>query len=442
MLAASCDTGNDEQIPLYKVIRGDFERSIEIDGFVEPVNSTVISCPPRISGTVAFLVEDGLPVKQGDLLFTIESTNLQTQYDQVMQNLETYRAELAKTRADLDMQFALLEAEVKNNDASIKISELDTLQLQYLTPNQSRIKQLELEQVKIRKAVNEKKLKNTTTIHQSEIRTKEIQIQQFERQEETFRKQIEDLDVRAPKDGIAIRSVSQMTGLKLKASDQIYGGMPMIILPENTGMKVVMQIPEADFRGIEMNDSVSFTFDAMPSNTGYGKITKKAAVASSGSGGGMTVLGGGSVIIMRSGSQQQSKVKFYEVEALIDSAALMPEPGYSADCHIVMDIVSDTLFVPLIAVFEVDSMKVVYVKSGRRFEMRQVETGFSSIKETLITKGLEGNESIALIKPKKAKKIEQKSKEVEKIEEKIEAIEETSDGIEAIEQKIEIIENQ
>jgi hypothetical protein len=97
--------------------------------------------------------------------------------------------------------------------------------------------------------------------------------------------------------------------------------------------------------------------------------------------------------------KENSKVKFFDIEVSIDSALVMPEPGFTTYCCVFLKQVKDTLAIPQIAVFEKDSMKVVYVKQAKGFDVHQVSTGITSPKEVIITAGLQGNEVIALIQP-------------------------------------------
>jgi multidrug efflux pump subunit AcrA (membrane-fusion protein) len=117
----------------------------------------------------------------------------------------------------------------------------------------------------------------------------------------------------------------------------------------------------------------------MPENKAWGKITKKAPV--------------GQPI------STDSKVKFFEIEATVDSFIVIPGPGLSAECRVILKRVPEAIVIPQIAIFEEDSMKVVYVKTKNGFELRQIETGVSSPKEAVITKGLAKDERIALSKP-------------------------------------------
>ncbi len=96
---------------------------------------------------------------------------------------------------------------------------------------------------------------------------------------------------------------------------------------------------------------------------------------------------------------EKSSVKAYEIIIGVDSCHLQMKPGLSARCSIIIDQVKDTIVVPASAIFTVDSLKTVYVADGKYFKPVTVETGLSNSSETIITQGLVGDESIALMEP-------------------------------------------
>ncbi len=95
------------------------------------------------------IVEDGIRVEEGDTLVIIEDKRLITNYNEDLINLENANAELSKSKADLEMQYAIMEAQVKTNETDTEIANLDSVQMQYLTPNQRKIRELELKQAAI-----------------------------------------------------------------------------------------------------------------------------------------------------------------------------------------------------------------------------------------------------------------------------------------------------
>lgn len=376
----SCNKNNKEEISTYPIITSNFENSLVIDGVAEPVRYTTITCPSNVDAIITYLVDDGTYVNEGDVVCILEDNDRKTIHDNLVIQLETAVTELSKVKADLQMQYALLEAQVKNNKADTEIAQLDSLQLHFATPTQKRIKELELERVIIEKNKFEKKIESLEIINQSEVRKLELNIQQLTNRLTSAKTILDGLTIRAPRKGLTVLSNSRMTGEKLKAGDNVWNNMPLITMPEVSEMKVKMMASEVDFRQINENDSVSFSFDAMPGNVAYGKITKKIPVGQP--------------------YKRDSKVKFFEVEASVDSALQVPESGLTANCKVFIKQVHDTIAVPQIAIYEEDSLKVVYVRTKKnKYEVRQITTGLSSSKEAIVSDGLKTGEVIALIKP-------------------------------------------
>lgn len=377
-LTVSCS--HDPDVSTYTVSYGNFSNSMVIEGYVEPVNSTTLTSPMPCDGTIQFLVEDGEQVEEGQVVCIIEWQQLQNEYDQMTIALENAEVGINKTQADLNMQFALLEAQVRTNDADTRIAQMDSLQIAFMSPGQRTIKELELERASIEKARYEKKLNALKVIQQTEIKKLELEIQRFRTNVQSVKERLDALTLKAPRGGLILRANSPLTGTKLNVGDPVWSRFPVATMPEFEQMKVKIMAPEADFKSINVNDSVFYTFDAMPGNTGSGKILKKSP--------------------MGQPYKRGSTVKFFEIEASIDSVQTMPEPGFTANCRIIFKQSENVISIPQIAIFEEDSLKIVFVRNQGRFEKRQVLTGISSQKESVITAGLKEGDIITLSKPK------------------------------------------
>jgi len=377
-LLFSCQSHDQSQPSTYTVKTTVFEDIIEINGIVEPIQTASIGCPREADGIITFIVKDGAYVNEGDTVCILEDSNLKKRYDEAVVNLETAKAELEKTKADLALKYALLEAQVKNNAAQTDISNLDSLQLQYSTPNQQKIKRLELRQVAIEKEKLDKKLKSLAIINQSELKQTEFQIQRLTAEIQSSKEQLDGLVIKSPKKGIVSRA-QHYSGRKVQEGDNLWYGMAMVNIPDLSKMKVIITASEGNYKRISENDLIEYSFDAMPKNKAWGKILKKSPV--------------GKPI------KEDSKVKLFEIEATMDSAGIIPGPGLSANCKVILKRVKDTIVIPQIAVFEQDSMQVVFVKNGVKFEMRQVTIGTSSPKSAIVVSGLKVGEKISFVKP-------------------------------------------
>ncbi len=384
----SCSKKQEKEILIHNFGNSVFEDIVELDGMVNSVRSVTINAPDRINAEIIFLVEDGKQVKEGDIVCVLESRELINDYEELLRDLENTKANLEKSKADLNMKYAMLQAQVKSIEAQTQIANLDSAQLKFSSPNQRKITELNLRRAAIEKSKLEKKLKAVESINKSQLKGLEVRISRWENRIQSAQEMIEQLTIKAPQAGLAMRGESWYTGLKLQEGDQVESDMPLITIPDLNEMKVIIQASEASYKRINENDPVEITFDAMPGNKAWGKITRKSPI-------GQPVARG-------------SKVKTFEVEASVDSSLTIPTPGLSARCNVIVKRIKNAVVIPQLAIFDEDSSKVVYVKSKSGYEKRKVTTGASSPSRTVITSGLNGKEQISLIKPEANKVIQKK----------------------------------
>ena len=379
---AACSPNGSSTSATYEIKRCDYEDILIIEGYTESVNSVNINCPPDVDGTIISIVETGTYVKQGEVVCVIEDVNIADNYERLMLALESAYAELEKLKASQQLETALLEAQVKNNDAEALLADFDSLQMLYMSPAERRTKELQLERAAIERARLMKKVDASKVMQEIDVMRIEKNIERIKRNMDDEQKKLESLSIRAPRDGIAIRAKRwPWSSATWTIGDNVWNGRTIITLPDFDEMKVIFHAKETEYKRLQIGDSIMYTFDAMPQNRAWGHITKMASI-------GQTRTEG-------------SQVKTFEIEATIDSLLSPVEPGLSARCHIYLRHIPDTIVVPTISIFDKDSLKVVYVQKGRKHEERIVTLGLSSPKTTIISDGLKEGESISLIKPQK-----------------------------------------
>lgn len=378
----ACSPNGSSTSATYEIKRCDYEDILIIEGYTESVNSVNINCPPDVDGTIISIVETGTYVKQGEVVCVIEDVNIADNYERLMLDLESAYAELEKLKASQQLETALLEAQVKNNDAEALLADFDSLQMLYMSPAERRTKELQLERAAIERARLMKKVDASKVMQEIDVMRIEKNIERIKRNIDDEQKKLESLSIRAPRDGIAIRAKRwPWSSATWTIGDNVWNGRTIITLPDFDEMKVIFHAKETEYKRLQIGDSIMYTFDAMPQNSAWGHITKMASI-------GQTRTEG-------------SQVKTFEIEATIDSLLSPVEPGLSARCHIYLRHIPDTIVVPTISIFDKDSLKVVYVQKGRKHEERIVTLGLSSPKTTIVSEGLKEGETISLIKPQK-----------------------------------------
>jgi hypothetical protein len=244
---------------------------------------------------------------------------------------------------------------------------------------QQKITTLELKKASIEKERYTSKLRLLKTINEFELKKLRLQIARLENRVSNIKNTLGEMTILATQKGLALRSKSPYNNLKLNEGDVVWQGIAIVVMPDLSQMKVVMKVAESDFKRITVGDSVGYTFDSAPLNYAFGKIISKASVGNPVS--------------------RDSKVKFFDITASVDSFLVIPEPGISAKCTITLKSVPDTIVVPQLAIFEEDSLKIVYVSTQRQFERREILLGESTQKEAVVVAGLVGDEIISFVKP-------------------------------------------
>lgn len=376
----SCSSKNGEELTCYTVERGAFVDVLRVEGFTESLGSVTLTCPPDVDGSIEYLVESGTMVKKGDTLCIIEDLSIEERYDNLLIDLENSYADLESTKANAQLELAMLEAQVRTNEAETQIAGLDSVQLLYLSPTERRIKELQMEQSAIRRERLNKQVDKQKIIQQADIKKAESKISRIERRVESQRELLQSLILLAPRDGLAIRARrNPWTAQTWLVGDNVWNGRAVVTMPTIDSMKVLIYAQETEYKRIEVGDSVEYTFDAMPDNRAWGRITKLSPMG-----------------LKRT---EGSEVKTFEVEASVDSVLHPLDPGLSANCRIFLQHVPDTLVVPTVCVYKRDSVDVVYVRKGNKYEERVVRLSITTPRSSVIADGVNEGEQITLIKP-------------------------------------------
>jgi multidrug resistance efflux pump len=362
----------------------DYIESIESDGTVQAVISNIVVAPRVWSDMkVSHLLKEGVYVKKGDTVCILEAAELMKNLEKLKTDLEKIQTAKDSLEATQAMQLSVLEAQVETNKAQMEISMLDSIQLKFAPEVRKRLINLEMEKVKIEKMKLEKKLAAQKKITASEIAQFTARIAMQENQVQRFQDQANSLYLKAPVDGLVIRAempewVTSL-GFKVEEGNTVYSSMPIFQIPDISKMQVSVEVPEADYKRINENQKVEIKIVSVQGLTTTGKVLRKSLATKQ--------------------RDQKSAVKSYEVIVSIDSCDSKMSPGLGATCRITINNIKDTLVVPSAAIFTKDSLKIVYVATDHKFVPVQVESGLSNSSESIITKGLKGNETVALVEP-------------------------------------------
>lgn len=366
----------------------DYLETIEAEGTVQAVKNNILITPRVYSNLkVAYLAKEGSFVKLGDTVCILSATDLMTAFEQFKTDLEKMEGEKRSLEAKSAMQLSLLEAQVATNNAKMEITMLDSVQLKFAPPVKQKLIALEMEKVKIEKRKLEKKLTAQQIIDKSELSQIGSRIMIQNNRIQTYQAQINSLKLTAPCDGYVMHSEGptfytgdgSTIGGKIEEGTRVFSNMALLQIPDNGKMQVSVEVQEADYKRINNNQKVQITVEAASNLRTTGKIDRKS--------------------LANKNRDEKSQIKSYEIIISVDSCDIKMKPGLSAYCKIFIDEVKDTIVIPASAIFTRDSTKIVYVADDDKFLPVAIETGTANSSETIVTRGLSGNETLALTEP-------------------------------------------
>jgi HlyD family secretion protein len=365
------------------VKRGTFTEELTEEGTVRAINSINITAPTisyRYGGLkITNIVPDGKEVNKGDTILVFDPSEIKKAIIDAEQKLEIANAEYEKLKATQQSEIEDLESDYEISSISQEISKINFEQSVYESDITKKEIRLKLETANIALSRAKEQIENRKKIQQEDLYQKTLSIKQLTTLLDEANSSIKNLFVLSPAPGIAIIEQNWMTRQKWGVSDQPYSGTKVIELPDLNEMMAIVNINEVDVSKILPGMKVLITPDAYSDSTLSGKVTSVANLAQN--------------------KEYDSKIKIFPVQIKIDGKSKNLMPGLTVSCKILINEVTDTVFIPIIAVFKDQGSEFVYVKSGSGFNRRNIKVGASNTDFVIVSEGLSGNEEIALNDP-------------------------------------------
>ena len=213
-------------------------------------------------------------------------------------------------------------------------------------------------------------------INAAELKQTALQVDQAKIKLQRAQKDLDQLTLIAPDSGLVVyREIWGGGGMeKVKVGSTPWRSQPLLEIPDQSKMKVVIKINEVDISRLALEQKVTITLDALVDTIFTGVVTDIAALAH---------------------TDRKTKKNVFDIEVTINEMDLRLKPGMTAHCEILIDTISDTLFVPLDAVVTRDDKTGVLDDSG---DFIEIKTGKSNSNFIIVEEGLNDGDEIRLQK--------------------------------------------
>lgn len=368
--------------PVLEVRRDRFVHKVSGEGVLKAAKSTPLTVPVtlRRSVKIAWMIDDGTPVQEGDVVVRFDSTDLETELLDGRVGFVTAESKIAKTRTEAG-------AKIRNFDRDSEVAqlELDSAR-KFQSKDEEIFSRNEIIESEINEALATQRLTHLdgTRETQKVLSKAEEDLLFIERRKANMKIQqaeesLRSLEVRAPHDGIVVFHRDWRGDLP-QVGDMAWRGQRLAEIPVLEEMEAEIQVLEADAGGLAVERPAHVMLEGQPDVTFTARIRRVDNVPKP--------------------RARGIPVQYFGVTlALSQTDPTIMKPGLRVHATLMLEERSNTVAIPLQAVFEKEGQKIAYRLTKGQFDSVPVVLGPVSNGRVLIEQGLEEGDMIALTDP-------------------------------------------
>lgn len=378
-----------EPLATATVTRGPLVAEQSFYGELAPKKSVVIPVPkvPRVDiMTVKTVLPDGSPVKAGEVIATLDLSDVQENLRTTMSDLAVAEADRVKIEQGLLTERISLELEQKRRQMAVEEAKLR------LVEGVNLISELDRKKAEVQKASAELELKLATGALDAFARKRKTMLEVADIKIKTAsdivsenKTALDRMSIKAPADGVVYRPYVLLNYVRAKAEPGrvCRAGDKLLELPDLSAFEAVLWVRPRDAARVQVGDAARVYVVSMADRVVPAKVSKKDSFATTRN--------------ERYGTKT-AEGNLKEISITLELAE-QPEglrPGGTVRAEIDSVLKQEAVLLPLWALSdEHDGKGFVTLASGER---RAVEIGLGSATHGEVLKGLEGGE-LLLVKP-------------------------------------------
>jgi RND family efflux transporter MFP subunit len=382
-LGGAC-TGSSE-VATYTVKPRPFVHRVTAEGTLVASTATIIAVPNEVRGRarIAWLADDGNRVEEGAVVARFDDANMRLELSEGRADLRS--SELRRDKAD-----ATGEARRTSTVKDLRVAELELEAAERYSKSDEDLysrheiieSQIDGELARVRQEHSSRLVEIQDHLDGTELDLIAIERNRARRRLEEAELGLLALEVRAPRSGILVWQ-RDGRGEPLRVGQEVFRGQPLGEIPHTTTMKVVVYVLEADAGGLAAGKPARVRIEAHPEHWYEGQITTVEPVAQP--------------------RYRGSPVQYFGVELeLAHTDTERMRPGQRARASLLLAERQSALVVPRQAVFIDRAKSYVWLRTGARWEERNVRLGPQSTGLAVIDEGLADGDVVALEDPRRS----------------------------------------
>jgi multidrug resistance efflux pump len=246
-----------------KVRRGAIKKKLVLSGELRAVRSHTIFARTSEETKITYLPPEGTVVKAGDRLVELDSTTVLTTIKDIDEKIVAADNEIVKAQST---------GESALRDMAIKLSQLwlpyekakvdARIPAGIEDPRSYQQKQLDLAKTKAEYEAQLKKIEDKKKEQASDLEVKTIEKQKLKLQLDQAKADLAGMNIRAPADGMVIYANHWAERRKIQVGDVVWGGFPIVTLPDMSSMEVLARVNEVDGPKLSVGQKATVLLDS------------------------------------------------------------------------------------------------------------------------------------------------------------------------------------
>ncbi len=332
--------------PTVEVKRGSVRKTLLLDGELRAVRSRTIYGSSSDEAKIVYMPLEGTVVKAGDLVVELDSTNIQTKIKDTDERIVAAENEIVRVKSQHESALRDLEVELSKLWLVYEQAKLKSkVPHEVISRREYQDAQLALEKSKTEYENHLNKIEQKKKEQSAELQVKTIEKDKLKVQLDRAKSDLEGMRIKAPTDGMALYNDHWNERRKLQIGDVVWGGWPVIQLPDLTEMEVLAQVNEVDGPRLSIGAKAEVKLDSYPDQSITGEISDISQTAIKAS--------------------RMAKAKIFRVTISLDKTLMeIMKPGMSAQVSVIISETAPNLLIPRSTVrSDGESSKVVRMES-------------------------------------------------------------------------------
>ena len=357
-----------------------FVRRVPASGELRSANKSAIGCPDirmMWEFTITWIADEGSQVVRGQPVLRFDGQALQERLQVLRSQVDTARSELEKARLDhrqAEEQLKLERSEILGRKLRLeqKLAVPESIQARL------ELEKLRLDEELIREELRLLELRTTSQAShgRSTVRSASNRVEVLERETDHTMKQIESLEVEAPRDGYVVH-VEDWNDEKPKVGATVWAGQSILEIADLASMEVAAEVAERDAHQVSPGQQVEVRLDASPDRVFSGRIERLGK-------------------LFHAKSADVPTMVFDAIIAIDEPDDELMRPGMAARVEILAPSTDDVIQIPESAVRMTSGGAVVEVREGPGWAPVEVTLGPRWDRQVVILSGLQDGDVVAV----------------------------------------------